>query len=500
MEKIVYVALDDRPCNMDFPIEIFEHTDYQIVSPTKEMMPYEKTPCDYETLKQFLLKETQDAYGLILSVDTLIYGGLVPSRIHHLSPEQIQERMDLIKLLKQNNPNMLIYGFQTIMRCPRYNGDQEEPPYYKTEGEKIHLNGYYKHRESLGLLTETDRINMQELNIPLEALQDFEARREINLSFDIQSVDLAKENVFDFLVLCQDDASEFGYPTIDQGKVIAKIKENNVRMKVFAYSGADELGVILMSRMVNHLLQKAPTFYIKYPSLTSGKVVPCLEDRYLDNTIRYQIISAGGIVVDSIQEADIILVALIGPEKMFPRVNETHRDIDFGTNLPDTFTFINYYINQKPVVIADLYFLNAGSLNVLSYIKENQLLTRLASYSGWNTSSNALGTAIAQGIQFHHYGNQVIHQTFLMKRYIEDIGYCNLVRRKVTSEIEQLGMGYFDAREMRGHAAKLVEKGLTDFIEEYLPEVKHQFTLSNVHLPWKRMFEVGFDVTWKGNL
>ena len=497
MEKIVYVALDERPCNYKFPEEIFKTEEYKIVAPNMNIMPYKRNPGDFEKLKTFLLEETKDAYGLVISMDTLLYGGLVPSRIHQLDEEEIFDRMQVIDEIKRNNPNIIIYAFQIIMRCPSGNGADEEPLYYKTEGKKIHLNGLYRHKEKLGIITPQEKEYWSSLEITPEYLNDFENRRRTNLKLDLHTIDYAKEDVIDFLILCQDDAGEFGYPAMDQEVVTEKIKSENLRMKVYAYSGADELGVIMVARMVNSLLKQKPKFYIKYPSLTSGTVIPVLEDRYLDNTIKYQIISAGGIIVSSVDEADIILVALMGATRMFPTVYHNQRDIDVMTNLIETFEFINWAIDKKPIIIADLFYLNAGSLEVLDLIKENKLLTSLAAYAGWNTSSNTLGTCIAQGIRYLQKGFDKEHLAFLIKRYIEDIGYCNLVRTSVTKKLGDLGMNYFDVHEQKGKAAKLVEKELQDFIDEHLEELKLQFDMVNVNMPWKRMFEVDFDIEIK---
>ena len=55
-------------------------------------------------------------------------------------------------------------------------------------------------------------------------------------------------------------------------------------------------------------------------------------------------------------------------------------------------------------------------------------------YAGWNTSANTLGTAIAEGGD--SYLNKVTeeHQRFL-ERYVEDAGYCSVVRKSVTEKL-----------------------------------------------------------------
>lgn len=497
MAKIIYVPLDERPCNLVFPQDLFNQKDIQIIVPPDDLLPYKTKSADVDGLFEFLLKESKNADGLVVSMDMLLYGGLVPSRIHELSTETIKERHELIKELKKQNPKLQIYAFQIIMRCPQYNGADEEPLYYKDYGRNIFLTGYYEHKMKLGRLSAEEKANYESLVVPAEHLNNFVSRRQKNLSFNLLSLNLVKDNAIDFMIMCQDDASEFGYPAMDQAVVTTAIKESHLSLKVYAYSGADELGVIMVSRMVNRLKGKTPKFYLKYPSPTTPMVVPCLEDRALDNSVKYQIISAGGIIVSSLAEADICILILMGATKMFPRVVKNDREIDVLVNLIEAFEFIKFASKTHPVVIADLFYLNAGSTEVLNLIKESGLLMDVAAYAGWNTAANAFGTAVAQGIAYFLFGNTDAHIRFLIKRYIEDVGYCGVVRSSVSKKIESIGFDYFHAGEKRGVVAYMVKDELLDFIDEYLSEIKNKFNLINVELPWKRMFEVGFDIELK---
>ena len=93
-KKIVIVPLDERPCNMFFPERLFLNEDFNIVRP--ETLGNKKLPADLDKLASFLRKECKDADGLILSVDTLLYGRLIPSRIHHDTKETLLSSMELI--------------------------------------------------------------------------------------------------------------------------------------------------------------------------------------------------------------------------------------------------------------------------------------------------------------------------------------------------------------------------------------------------------------------
>ena len=185
--KLVLLPLDERPCNRLFPQHLFRHNGIELVVP--EALGNKKQPADLEKVDRFLLEACRDADGLVLSLDTLLYGGLVPSRIHHASPEDLEPRLDIIRKLKQENPNLLIYGFQVIMRCPDYSSDDEEPDYYEQYGEQIHRAGEILHRSRLGLCGDQELKVMLE-EIDQDKLKDYVDRRSCNLQLNHRALEL----------------------------------------------------------------------------------------------------------------------------------------------------------------------------------------------------------------------------------------------------------------------------------------------------------------------
>ena len=89
MTKIVLLPLDERPCNFLFPGKLYSHDDIEIVTPNR--LGDKKIPADLEAIDEFLFKECKDATGLVISLDMLLYGGLVPSRIHLESEAKLKE-------------------------------------------------------------------------------------------------------------------------------------------------------------------------------------------------------------------------------------------------------------------------------------------------------------------------------------------------------------------------------------------------------------------------
>ena len=58
-------------------------------------------------------------------------------------------------------------------------------------------------------------------------------------------------------------------------------------------------------------------------------------------------------------------------------------------------------------------------------------------------------TAIAEAVDMLYNGKSKQHDNFLVERYLEDGGYCSVVRGHVTEQLPS-GMNYFDVKETRG--------------------------------------------------
>ena len=120
---------------------------------------------------------------------------------------------------------------------------------------------------------------------------------------------------------------------------------------------------------------------------------------------------------------------------------------------------------------------------------------QLAGYAGWNTSSNTLGTVIAQSMIYQQYGATPEHMNFLALRYVEDLGYDSVVRKYLSNgPIQELGLDKFQLDGERGYVAEMVRSHLEQFIEQHLQEDGVQIDIQDCYMPWNRMFEVGLSI------
>lgn len=75
MKKFLFIPLDERPCNYDFPYQIFNNEEFVIQRVPFEYMGLKKRPGNIAKINEFLYKEFKNADGAVISIDTLLYGG-----------------------------------------------------------------------------------------------------------------------------------------------------------------------------------------------------------------------------------------------------------------------------------------------------------------------------------------------------------------------------------------------------------------------------------------
>lgn len=501
MKKILLLPLDERPCNFEFPYKIFNSADMEIVRPAK--LGDKKIPAEFEDIKSFLLKNAAEADAAVISVDTLLYGGLIPSRLHHLEALEADRRLDVIREMKRLNPQIKLYVFQCIMRCPSYSSADEEPDYYETCGAEIHQLGKFTHMNSLSMCG-ADEMDELTKKVPNDFLEDYKNRRKFNLDYNIKTLDMVEDGTVEVLVIPQDDSAPYGFTAIDQKTVRNAINEKLLNDKVLMYPGADEVAMTLLSRVLNDLNGRRPMVYLRYASVKAPFLIPNYEDRSLGETVKYHLMSAGCVVTEELSKADFALCITAPADKMEEADLQPACNIQYDVerNLTEMLWFMDKCLADGiPVALLDNAYVNGGEIALLKLLNKKDMLLKLIAYAGWNTSANSMGTVIAQAVHYLYYGKCRAHYDFLVERYLEDVGYCSVIRGSTTvNELPSMGMSYFDVKEQRGVVARMVQDKLNRFKDEYLTAIAKDIEVTDVYMPWSRMFEVGISAKYKGDI
>lgn len=491
-KKIVLLPLDERPCNYDYP-QMMPRAGYTLVMPPKDCMGDKKRPADVARLADWLLENVEGADACILSLDTLIYGGIVPSRLHHESYETLCARAQIVERLREKNATMQLYAFQLIMRCPDYSLSDEEPDYYDECGRELHLYGRYTHLEKCGKLTEADAADFEAVKCKIkpEYLKDFTERRDKNINVLMHNLEYVKRGTVDYFIIPQDDSAVYGFTTMDQMRVREYLKAHSLHTVTAMYPSADDTGLSLLARAVVKLGGIRPKVYVRYASSKGGNVVPWFEDRMLDETIKYHILSIGGVRVDSLPEADILLAVNMSSDMYYPDQPEHVKAYDVERNLAEFVTYIRYALGcGKIVAVGDVATANGGDEELVRLMQREKLLFDVHGYAGWNTSSNTLGTTLCQAVLNLAGADKAENVAFLLHRYYEDIGYMAYARKYVTDTVlPALGLDYFRTDGADGKAAAAVKETVERYMADNYPDIAARVETVTARMPWRRMFE-----------
>lgn len=493
--NVVYIPLDERPCNYHFASNIARGSEVNVIKPEPKALGDKKKPADFDAVKAFMLDQAKEADAYVISIDMLLYGGIVPSRLHTLSEDELVARLKVIDEIKRINPSVKIYAFALIMRCPKYSSSDEEPDYYEYCGREIFLTGQVKHKHQLGLITDeqSQELMLQYADVIGDNLADFEERRRINRNMLVRAVGML-HGAIDYLIIPQDDSAEYGYTSMDREAIKAEIRSLGLD-DVAMYPGADEVGMTLLSRAACEYVGKHPKVYCEFAHENSPNITPLYEDRPLKNTLPFQLECAGCVRTYHREDADVILY-LNYPSR---EPVEVWQEDSVGYGERDLNTFIESIIRDakdgRVVAIADGAYCNGGDAKFLKLLSSRMDILDISAYAGWNTSSNTLGTVICQAVFVMLFGDNENQRLFLAERIYEDVGYCGYVRAYVTNNIlPKIGYDYFNAGGSDGEVAKIVERELDVFIKDSFPTLADKYEIYECRMPWRRMFEVGLSL------
>ncbi|MDF2715718.1 MAG: hypothetical protein K0R28_2643 [Paenibacillus sp.] len=512
MHKIVYVPLDERPCNYRYPLYLASMTDLELQVPEMGLLGRKKTPADTDAVRDWLVGAASEADALIVSIDMLVHGGIVPSRLHHTSEASCKERLGVLARLKQSNPRLRIYAFNLITRVPAYSSSEEEPDYYADFGNELYTYGWLKDKAEQETLDadETARLESLLATIPESVLDDFLTRRKTNAFVNAETMKLVRDGVIDFLIIPLDDNSKYGFSPLEQRKLSLLAEELNLGDKIMIYPGADEIGCTLFARAFCEAKQYTPKAFVRYSSVHGPFVVPKYEDRSLGESIKYHLTAAGAVAHDNSCGTDFILMTNsppVGQKEMAEcstPYGQRHRSYFSEVNTKEFMQAIRHYIREGHMVaLADVAVSNGSDHPFMKLVSASGLLHDIAAYAAWNTSGNTMGTVVSHAVIESYYrgrGDDSAERlnrsrAYYYFRLIEDWGYQAIVRKDVIhNELPKLGASYYELTHVQAEVYAVIREKLERFFAQYVQEgCPGRVRIEDVHLPWSRMFEVGFE-------
>lgn len=495
--RILLLPLDERPCNAKFPSMVGRSGDVETAIPPRPMLGDKKTPADVSGLFGFLTEQAATADAAVVSLDMLVYGGLIPSRLHHMQPEVVLGRLNAVRTLKRINPRLAIYASMSVMRAPQYDSDDEEPDYYAHHGRALFRRAWLLDRAERGGLDAAQRAELDAIAIPDEVVEDYERRRRTNLLVNEACLDLLREGAIDFLVFPQDDSSPYGYTAVAQRHLQRAIEEKGVRRQVMVYPGSDEIGCTLLARAVCALHGRTPTIRPRFASTMGPGIIPLYEDRPMMESLKSHVRACGARLADSDETADIeLMINAPGRIMQEAQLAADGRDLTYDTyrNLPafvdDTARLLD---RGSRVAICDSAYANGGDQQLLHDLDGIGALADIASYAGWNTNCNTLGNTLAQAIV--GVPDSPYRSRNLAYRLIDDVLYQTDVRWRVDAGLSERGGSYQDVVPCMDWAVTATRKQLQKEYDGLALSATLPARINAVRFPWRRMFEIDMDLT-----
>ena len=501
-EKILYIPHDNRPVVHKQTIDVVERAGYEVIMPPYELLGNREDLGHPDRLWEWLentVDKDKNIKAVVLSSDSLIYGSLVGSRKHYYGKQLVLERTELFRNFCNDNKDLPIYIFGSVMRTPRTGeaSGYEEPDYYRNYGTNIfRYTSLVDKQELAGLTTREQKEKaFLEVLIPERAMTDWMSRRGKNFEANQMLIDMARNNLFNCFLLGRDDNAPYSQ-THMEGRNLQHYGRSIDPRRYQTIAGIDEFGLMVLARAINDLTKTSPLVYVNYNTGAGPNIIPSYSDEKIDKTINSEIVATGARRTEDPSRADFIFAVNTNPNGI---TYEAAGSLNYGQDRDGVNYFanmVNGYINNgRPVVIADIAFANGSDNALMEQLRQRDLLFKLDAYAAWNTPTNAVGFALSTGMLAKKMKLSDKRQ-LLLTRYIDDWGYQANVRKVVKAQLHGMrGGSLFDVlNEERYFATERCRTLMQDFANKNLNNVQFDGGF-NINFPWNRMFES--DITYK---
>lgn len=496
--RIIFLPVDERVCTRDYFIQIAKSFNIDILTPGRILLGQKKIPADTYALMSWLEDTVMEDDILILSLDTLLYGGLSSSRIDVIKENTLIERLNVLK--KIHNKAKKIYITTTIMRIPKYNSDDEEPVYWEYYGKRLHDVTKIMARlllEKKQCLMHFEKnlyeelLNKPRLKAPIETIpswiiDDYFHRRIRNARIIQKVFDYVKDGVIDFFNLTLDDNGKDSLNVLEASIHSTYAKHLDIENRYSIHPGADEATLTLLSRAVCDELNQQPTIEILYRHEDKRDLIPPYEGDPLDMTVKNHIKAAGGTVSDS--DAAVFVNNMDSEEWL-----QSQDQPDEQSNHVQ----IKDLLRKKRICgIADIRYPNGSDKNLVKWLCSNKRDWTKINYAGWNTPSNTLGTncclTIFQDLADRGFLeiNKVEWSKFQQEMLIEHYGYQAIVRQKLREKSTEKGCSVWTLLPAEQWAQTFSKKQLQTHKKMIEQAFEERFEM-DVFFPWHRSFEIG---------
>lgn len=506
--RLVGLPVDARPVVRAQVRELVASAGWELLLPQTQALGHFRQAADREQLLQWLWDHAAQADGVVLSMDMLLYGGLVPSRFVDDNLESLLGRLRFLAQLKARYPGKPVYAFLATLRISNNNVADEERPYWAQYGQLLWQWSF--HSDRAAVLCQADAADPQiEVSlaqaqaaadrVPQHIRDDYRRTRERNFAVAMAVLQAAADGFIDRLVLPQDDTAAYGFNIAERRALQARVLALGLQQRVCIYPGADEVLHTLCAHLVQRLEGVPPLRVALACSDPAhvGALHALYEDRPLLESVAHQVAAVGAQAVapnGSDAAADLLLALHTqGPEQgdwamQKPLPQRPGVAPDWWAQLQAA------HHRGQPVALVDLAYANGGDPWLLAHLHRlgehtTPRLPPLFTYAGWNTASNSLGGALAHAVLAHvsvRRGGDwwaAPHQRICTARLFEDGVYQAVLRQALRGCCTE---GTVDAAGLQRLAQDLVPP----WTNAWAAGFGLGWRVQDVRLPWGRSFEI----------
>lgn len=435
--KICFIPIDNRPVCYTLPKDIAEiDADIELFLPPREYLGDLKKSADTEKIFEWM-QNIPKTDCMVVSLDTLAYGGLISSRRSTEPFDKIKSRVEMLKPIFRGQK---VYAFSSIMRISNNNYNEEEKEYWKDYGKKIFEYSFYTDKN--GFPSKTD--------VPDEIMKDYLDTRKRNFEINKLYLEWQKEGFFDTLIFSKDDCAQYGFNVAEA----RELEKQGGKTK----TGADEIPLTLLARAVKKDIKVFPMF----TEPDNKDRISNYEDVSIEKSVSGQLELGGFTEVKTEAEADLVLVVNNFIQKQGELV------MGWETEPYDK----QFFPPNKPYAVADVRYANGADNFFAEQVLQYSSSENFYGYSAWNTSANTLGSLLA-GVKVKWCAkayNDTDFKKLQTIRFLDDWAYQANVRGQIS--------GPCDIKQLM----KPFEEKVFDALK--LSETDIEYTY-----PWNRKFE-----------
>lgn len=429
--KICFIPIDNRPVCYNLAKDIAAiDENIELFIPPREFLGDLTRSAGVNEIIEWI-ENIPECDAMVISLDTIAYGGLIPSRRSPDSIDKIKIRLNRLKPLLEGKK---VYAFSSIMRISNNNYNEEEKEYWKDWGKKIFEYSYSGVNDG----------------IPQAILDDYLATRKRNFEINKTYLNWGLNT----LIFSKDDCAPKGF-NVDEARELE-------RLGAKTKTGADEIPLTLLARDI----EKEIKVFVEFTEPDYKDCISNYEDVSIEKSVQGQLELSGFTQVQTREEADVILIVNNFIEKQGEHVMG-------WTTQPFRKTFTP---PDKPYAIADVRYANGADNDFVEQLLPQIDLKNFYGYAGWNTSANTIGSLLA-GVKVRWNAgkyNEADFKRLQIIRFLDDWAYQANVRGMIENpcDIQDL---------MKPYEIKLAE------IFGQIPPIEYLY-------PWSRKFEVEISI------